>query len=344
MKIALYSSKRERCGISTYTEVLAVALRALGHDVEYYSSRLPYDPRFKQILAWRPDVFHFQHEPSIMPPDSVAAKFANELRDRGTKVFLTLHTENSNTVKAARQILKNMAAAIMHRPSLLLQDAMVIPMPCPVLDPLPDRSELREKYVFPKNAFVISTVGFLIPWKDHPRIVQLMGSWLAEHPEAHLQVIASPHFNSDLQSYASQATVAIMEFMENFGQLYTPGRIRHVNHYPSDQELLERVALSDLGYVWCPMHTGSASAAGAMFTSARCPLVASDSTHYAYLGEGIIRSSKDNLPGFVQTIQKIAGNPELLASLRKEQEAVYKERNYLEIARRHVELYLKEKA
>jgi hypothetical protein len=340
MRISFYSSKRERCGISTYTDHLSMALVKLGHQVSYYKCQQPFEDNFAPALKAKPDVFHFQHEPSIMPPDPVSVKFADELRRGGTKVFITLHTENSSTVKSSREIVSNPKAVIMHRPSLMI-DATVIPMPCPSSDVAMDKQRLRQKYGYPEKGLIVSTIGFLIPWKAHSQIVEHMVPWLQLNPLAHLQVIASAHFNKDLVGIAKDETALIDVQARAVGKR----RIQHISHYPNDQEVLERLFISDVGYVWCPMHTGSSSAAAALFTTARCPLVATTSTHYAYLGDdNIVRASKDNMNAFLATLKNVAANPEQLASLREAQERIYRERNYLATAAKHVELYGRETA
>lgn len=339
MRVALYSSKRPRCGISTYTDYLAQALAGLGHDVRYFRAQAPYDENFAEVLAWKPEIFHFQHEPSIMPPDDVAVKYAQQLRAKGCKVFLTLHTENRQTTASAIRICPNWKAVIVHRPSLMF-DATVIAMPCPVADRKVDQIALRQKYGIPFDAFVVTTTGFLIPWKDHAEVARQMLPWLRERSSVVLQVIAAPHFNQDLVPYAQQATASLAASAREVGR----NRILHIASYPSDDELLERTQLSDLGYVWCPMHTGSMSAAGALFTSARVPLVATDSTHYLFLGDGALYAPKTSIAGFVKMIKQVASEPETLRRLAALQEQVYQERNYRATAQKHVELYEKEKA
>jgi len=339
MKIALYSSKRQRCGISTYTDYLAQAFASLGHDVRYYKCQAPFEGNLDEVLAWKPDVFHFQHEPSIMPPDDISVKMAKQLRAKGTEVFLTLHTENRQTTASAIRICPNWKAIVVHRPSLML-DASVITMPCPVADKKPDKMALRLKYGFAPSAIILTTTGFLIPWKDHGEVVKQLLPWLRGRTDITLQVIAAPHFNQDLAAYAQQTTASLAESARQIGR----NRLHHVSSYPSDDELLERLQLSDLGYVWCPMHTGSMSAAGAMYTSARIPLVATDSTHYLYLGDGTTHAPKSSMPGFVKLIQETVENEAERVKLTQAQETVYQERNYRATAKKHIELYEREKA
>jgi hypothetical protein len=302
--------------------------------VRYFSSREPYDETFSEIRAWRPDVFHIQHETSIMPPEQTLERYAALMTREGIKVMVTLHTENDGTLRLAKaSTLAIPKRVILHRPTPSATDAVVIPMPCTTLGVAGSREELRKKFGFPKDAFIISTVGFMIPWKDHPKIVETLAPWISEHEKIHLQVIASEHFNPVFSGYAQGCREQISRFAAKIP------RILHIDGYPDDRELVERLVASDLGYVWCPFDTGSSSAAAAQFTTARCPLVATDSSHYAFLGSGIVRSPKGDLDAFVKSIKSTSINADLLKKLRENQWTMYLERNYLETARKHLDLY-----
>lgn len=336
LKIAMYSSKRERCGISTYTSQLQEALATLGHDVRYFSSMSAYERTLNEIVDWRPDVFHIQHEVSIMPPNSILEKYCHIMRRDIVKTVITLHTESQDTIDLARRVTMRHDQVIMHRPSSDQPNASVIHMPCTPIGPLPDKSEMRRKYDLPEDAFVISTVGFAIPWKEHPKIIEMMLPWLNERKNVHVQVIASEHFSEDVRPYAATCREQIAQHAKKLG---SPKRIHHVDGYPSDRELVERLVASDLGYVWCPFDTGSSSAAAAQFTTARCPLVATDSSHYAFLGSGIVRGPKGDMNAFVKLIQKTAEDQRVLEDLRMQQWITYRERNYFETARKHLDIY-----
>jgi len=335
-KIALYSSKRERCGISTYTSQLEEAFTLLGHDVRHWGSQSPYEHTFSEIRAWRPDVFHVQHETSIMPPGGILEKYASLMSREGIRVTVTLHTESDEAIRLARAATVGLPNRIvLHRPTPSATEAAVIPMPCTGVGVVQSRGELRRRFGFPEDSFVISTVGFMIPWKDHPRIVEALSPWVRSRPSVHLQIIASEHFNEGLSGYAKTCREQLAGF--SVGDL--KGRIHHIDGYPSDRELVERLVASDLGYVWCPFDTGSSSAAAAQFTTARCPLVATDSSHYAFLGTGIVRGPKSDLGAFVKLIQETAEDRDLLMKLRENQWSMYRERNYIATAARHLELY-----
>ncbi len=335
LRIALYSSKRERCGISTYTSQLEEAFSILGHDVRYFGSMSAYEQTFSEILEWKPDVFHVQHEVSIMPPQKMLEKYTDLMKRDFIRIAITLHTESLDTIKLAYRIVSDPRRIIMHRPTPDATNISVVPMPCTPIGSLPNKVEMRRRYGLPEDAFIISTVGFAIPWKEHPKLIEMMLPWLKGRQDVHIQVIASEHFSEDVRSYASVCRVQIAQH----AQKLEGKRVHHVDGYPSDQELVERLVASDLGYVWCPFDTGSSSAAAAQFTKARCPLVATDSSHYAFLGTGMVRGPKGNMNAFVELIQQTANDPGLLEKLRSNQWGMYKERNYIETARKHLEIY-----
>lgn len=335
MKIALYSSNRERCGISTYTTYLKNAFNEIGHQAEHWGSQPPYETAFNAAMAWKADVFHFQHEPSIMPPDPVMEKYVKKMRERGIKIMITMHTETQKILEICKRLVPSDSNIIMHRKPSRFFHPIVLPMPCPALENLPDRAHLREKYGYPKDALIISTIGFMIPWKEHPKIVKNMIPWLLKRKKAYLQIIASEHFNADLKTYAISCRADIKRFA---GDLYK-NRVRHIDHYPSDDEVIRRLVISDVGYVWCPFDTGSASAAAAVFTTARCPVIATSSSHYSGLGTGVARGALEDMNSFISLIQQVSDNKELMEKLKDNQKTMYQQRNYLEIARRHIGIY-----
>lgn len=332
MRIALYSSKRSRCGIATYTSYLEVALRKLGADVQHWgSSELPRET-FSEINSWNPEIFHAQHEPSIMPSNDVLARFTNDRAGHGRKNILTLHTETPSSVGLSYR--SGIQAVIIHRLPKLLKNAHVLPMPCPVQERLIQRNSLLRRYGFPDDAFIVSTVGFMLPWKMTVEVVDHLLPWLRSRQNVHIQVIASQHFSPGAADYMKKCSKSLSALSNA-----VDGRIRHVSHYPSDQEVLERLLLSDLGYVYCPIDTSSASAAASLFVSARCPLVTSASTHYDHLMCHAVRAPKENVELFAKAIVDAAQDQDLLLRLREYNEFLYAETNYLECARKHMGIY-----
>ena len=335
LKIALYSSNRDRCGISTYTQHLGEALAALGHDVRHWGGQPTHRAALNEILAWGPDIFHAQHETSIMPSEEVLCQQAGDVRKAGGRAFITLHTESDENLKIGRRVAELGAGrVVVHRPISKASDVVVVPMPCTSIGILPSKNSLRQKFGLPSGAFILSTVGFMIPWKDHPRLAELLIPWLKRRPDLFIQIIAAEHFNKEVAAYAQSCRAALAKLSSQ-----VEGRILHVDGYPSDLELVERLIASNLGYVWCPFDTGSSSAAAAQFITARCPLVATDSSHYAYLGTGISRGPKKSMEAFIDLVMGVAGDYSVLEKLRAAQWNEYRTRNYIETARRHLALY-----
>lgn len=332
MRVALYSSKKERCGIATYAVYLENALRELGAEVRHWGSLVNDAMVFSEIRSWSPEIFHVQYEQAIMPPHEILFELARERRRNGGKNVATLHSETPISAELGRNEAFN--SVLIHRLSKFISGARVFPMPCPRYAPSVPRAELRKRYGLSDNDFVVSTVGFLLPWKKTEEIVARLIPWLVRRENVVLQVIASEHFNPDARSYARACRDALSRLSASVG-----GRIKHVSHYPSDEEVLERLALSDIGYAYCPENTASASAAASLFISARCPLVTSNSTHYDHLIRYAVRAPKESLDLFARAVVESAENPDLLLRLRQAQELFYAETNYLESARRHLRIY-----
>lgn len=330
MRVALYSSKKPRCGIATYSEYLEYELRRLGTDVRHWGSLVNDDAVFSEIRSWSPDVFHVQYERSIMPARGVLGSFTRDCAARGRKNVVTFHSESTESTELLS--FKCFHGVIVHWIPQFV-GAKIIRMPCPVYAPS-DKGKLRGRYGFATDAFVVSTVGFLLPWKKTEEIVRLLVPWLKKRPKAVLQVIASMHFSQDSRSYSDVCSATLRKLSAS-----VDGRIKHISGYPSDVEVLDRLALSDLGYVYCPFDTASASAAASLFVSARCPLVTSTSTHYDHLIPYTVQAPKENTETFAGTIVKSAEDAALLLRLRSAYERLYAETNYNEAARTHLNIY-----
>lgn len=329
MKVALYSSLRPRCGISTYACHLEEALRGLGADVRHWGSLRPHGEAFGEMREWDPDVVHVQYEVSIMPPRQALSDLARGRRAAGRRAVITLHSESRTGAEAASG---GFSAVLLHRPPTFLPSARVVTMPCPTHEPSP-RAALRARYGFPEDALVLSTVGFLLPWKRTAEIAARLAPWLVRRG-AHLQVVAPEHFSPEARGHAAVCSKDLADLSAATG-----GLVRHISGYPPDGELVERLSLSDLGYVYCPEDTGSSSAAASLFVSARCPLVTSTSTHYDHLLCRSARGPKEDVGAFAEAVREAAGDRDLLLRLGAAMEEMYAETNYRECARRHLEVY-----
>lgn len=331
MKIALISSRSSRCGIATYTSYLESALAAWGAVVRHWASRER--GVFDDIRSWGADVLHVQYEQAIMPDDATLAAGVQKVRNGGAVCLATLHSETAKSAMTAMR--SGFERVLLHRPPRIAGRACVLTMPCPVYGAV-DRAALRRQYGFETGAFVISTVGFLLPWKMTAEIAGELLPFLRNMPRATLQIIASHHFNPEARSYAENCSNELRRLSESVG-----GRIAHVAGYPSDAEVLDRLALSDLGYTYCPFDTQSSSAAASLFISARCPLIASDSTHYEHLPPSVERVPKGSAPVFASGVTRAAQDPGRLVEMRKALDQEYSEVNYLEFARIHLGIYLR---
>jgi len=329
LRIALLSSKSLRCGIAAYTLGLEKGLGLCGAVVGHWGSLEP--SVFAKIREWRPDVLHVQYERAIMPHDDGLDAGVREVRKSSKTCVVTLHSETSNSVSMAKRI--GFDAVLLHRPPSMLDDAVVVSMPCPFYEPEIGKQRLRDKYGLSRDAFVVSTLGFLLPWKMTSEVAEALIPLLRRRPNTVLQVIAGRHFDPSAEAYANGCCRELSRLSASVG-----GRILHISNYPPDGEVLDRLALSDLGYVFCPFDTSSCSAASSMFVSAGCPLVASDSTHYDHMPPCVVRASKE-CHLFAEEVIRVSEDLNLLSQMRKGLALEYSETNFVEFARVHLGLY-----
>lgn len=137
MRIVLISTFRQSCGIATYTEQLAPALKALGHEVYVLAERIKPQVEkgeyngIKYIRIWTRNKFHeelpeaierleadrvhIQHEFGLFP--NTNALLALSEKDLGRPVYLTAHTPifDGPQVGLMRQ-LEEFTGTLIHHP------------------------------------------------------------------------------------------------------------------------------------------------------------------------------------------------------------------------------------
>ena len=326
LRVAFYSSARERCGIATYTERLRAVLPPDVVSGHFAADDADPGAPFRDAARWGADVVHVQHEFSFIPDDALL-RAVDRLRRGGTPVAATFHTWN---MRAAAVLAPQFDAVFTHRAASGLSGAEVLPMPCPIYAGVAPGS--RARFSVPDDALVVTTVGFMAPHKKTVEVAELLMPWVLSDPRVHLQLIASQHWNPHLVSFAAQCRAQVAGLAVRSG-----GRIVHVE-YPSDAELLERIAVSDLGYVYCGEDTASSSAAGTEFVAARCPVVTTDSTHYDDLRDLAVRAGR-SVEEFAAAIIDTARDPVLLRARAEKMASDYARRNYATFALHHAGVY-----
>lgn len=320
--LIVYTSSHEQCGVREYARELDDQLRELG--VNLLETPLNNLTMLREAAPGQ--VFLLHVEPSLLGPD-----FDNALSSalqRGAYVAVCFHYLDDTLYSR----VKNRAHAMVRHRDYGLHDPRLheVPLGCPVYEPPSgtERQVLRQRFGLPKSAIVVTTVGFLAPWKQIPETaLQLLGRLPAN---AHLQLICPSHFSGESGAEAHKLS-AIVDMH--------PTRTIWTSSFIPARELLDRVAASDLGFVYHPVNTGSCSAATKPFVSARCPVVVTSSNHASDIREGAIRTSELDIAGFAETVASVTRNPHSLQHFRAGMQRDYERLNMRRVAEQYLNVF-----
>jgi len=211
----MISTYLQPCGIATYTENLAAALIAEGHDVLIAAERTDderddtqsdlsaakvarcwhrHNPNTGELRAvlqmWRPDVVHVQHEFGLWPDRSAFIR-AIKIIERSCPLFVTPHTicgpEHASLAWIWRQLSRNGARLVVHTDEglAMLRDVWQYPADMMTridhgsLDPAvvawADRDESREALGLPEDPVVLLSLGFIGEGKRQHATIAALG-------------------------------------------------------------------------------------------------------------------------------------------------------------------------
>ena len=324
-----------RCGIATYTKHHYDALVNLGHKVTVYDYALAQEEILKKIQDDKLDIFHVQYERGFLPHQPVEefVAFLKHVKDLEIKVVVTMHSEEMCTVDVAKVADR----CIYHKEPIYIDRRShtklhVVSHGVPLYESCNSREKLREKYGFSPHEKILTTFGFLVSWKKHAEILDLLAPVLKKNPHYKVQLLTA--FND----YDPAACLAEKEKIKQVITKHTiQEQVVHITEFLSDQEVHERLYCSDLGYLWGDVNSTSSSGAFKQFIAARLPFVATECTHYPRITQGIIRTPI-NKGLFIATLDKTLRTADL-HQLRAELEKVYQELNYKKIIMQHIDIY-----
>jgi hypothetical protein len=202
------------------------------------------------------------------------------------------------------------------------------------------KSNLRKKYGYKDSDIIISTFGFMIGWKRHDIIIENLKTYMDKDPKIKLQFLTAMPGRIDLSKEKNRIKKAI----EKSGH---KKNITHLTNFLTEQEVNERLAMSDVGFLWglndyarkiLGDKPNTTSASDKQFVSARLPLVAVDCPHYHNCNLGVIKTD-ENMKNFISTIIKVSKNKELLAKLRNEMEVKYQDNCIKSLIKKHIETF-----
>jgi hypothetical protein len=329
VRIVVCHSAHERCGIRQYGQQLDRSLSKLADVLAFDYSTLD-----EAMQATREgDCVLFHYEPQLIGDWALFARRLATLRASGCKTILACHWYSEWVPHEYGQLVDLFVCHRYYEGRTFGQKVVEVPLACPVYEPKTTRAELRAKLGLPApgDALVLTTVGFLTAWKRTPEVVGCLLGQLPETPRTFVHVQAPWPF--DVASAGAQEEEALLRLtMARY-----EGRMRVSTEFLPEEDLLDLVHASDLGFVFHGRDTDSVSAATKQFVSARTPVVVTNSTHASDIFQGVHRVGGFDPTLFAMEVARVAGDAEERERLRAGMAMEYERINMDTVAKRYVE-------
>jgi glycosyltransferase involved in cell wall biosynthesis len=339
-KVVQVSTDVINCGIGAYTRAL---MASLGEATDQQLVEVRSLENSEQIPPC--DIVHWHFGAGISPRRDALEDIFAEIRQRGIQLVITFHDVDYKMINwlLERQMMNE---AIVHwpLPGMEVSDARVHVlggMGCPTYHPArpEDRAATREKFGFDPNNIIISTFGFASVGRGHFEIPMEMAPTLKANPNLHLQLIVPGNFlNEAGKNIVHDQLQRIIQAYELENQIHVVG------DFLLDHEVLDRLWMSDLGYLYMGMDTASSSSAIRFFISARLPTVITPSTHFGDVRMGVVRLNSFSVTEFYLALMQTVQDYALRNRLAHEMNAVYQQWQWPRFAERMMGIYRKAQA
>lgn len=333
-RVCILSTWNIKCGISQYCKNVADALISKNLDVKVFENTEDYNNVFSFIQSNGYSIFIVQYEPAIVLNFDLLLKNIIELKryNRRAKVYFTIHSENTDLLRLDGII----DGFIYHKKNTLLYRktrCFLIPMGVPVFDPKMTKLSYREQYGIKNDTLVISTVGFMFGWKQHADVLEKLAPYMIDNKRLTVQLLTSFHSINNGECLAEYDK--IRDVINRYG---IADQVIHITDYVSQQELNERLYLSDIGFLWAAIQTTSSSASLKEFVASRLPVVRTDSTHYHDVTGGCLITGQD-LDVFSKAIIDTVSVPKKLQALSMKMTDNYRTMNYGNVITKFIEAF-----
>lgn len=342
IRIGFWSSWQVKCGIAMYTEHIVNELNNNGYKAFAYKNDISIKNLLTQIKFDKIDILNIQYEISLFFGNSSPFKsmsdfvsLIKDIKNMGIKVVITVHSERENL----KELLEEVDACIYTRPSNIfkLDKINLIPIGAPIFKPIQNKNELRAKYGFAHDDTILTTTGFMLPSKQNSEVLNQLATEIKKNPKLKIQLLTSINDANDfiknlsLNEYEKIKNVITDNQIEN--------QIIHKVDFLQQQEVNERLFISDLGFLWGDAEGNASSASIKEFISSRLPLIVTDCPRFSSDAiRGVIKT-EINMPIFVKTILNVINDKEKLNRLIMELEAQYNEINNGKMIKRHINLF-----
>lgn len=332
-KLGILSSWNSKCGIAVYTKNIVDALQDKKIYPKIYSNKFNINNLIKQIKSDRITALNIQYRGGLYDNFNDLVSLLYKLKRRNVKSILTIHCADQDLT----HILPLADSVIIHknldeRTTRTIRNLHFIPMGTPEYVPMFSKKAARLKYGFSESDKIIVTSGFMFKAKEHANILLEMVPFLKKSPAYKVQLLTAFH---DVVKEQCQIEYENIQRVITMYGLHD--QVIHITDFLKQQELSERIWMSDIGFVWMDCHTNETSAAAKEFIAARIPLIACDSSHFHDLHKGVVKIPLDRSL-YARTIFEILESVEL-KRLKIEIEELYEERRYKNLITRFIQAY-----
>lgn len=330
MRILYMSTYKEECGIAEYTSDLSNAVAKCYPDAGIGILKERYNMgKIVDILTeMRPHVLHIQHEYGIMLPTMQLIDLFRLIKQKGTKVAITLHTTDMHDTEA---IIKSADFTFLHG-SNKEYEGNVIHIPHPICI---NRLNLEKD---PKKK-IIGTTGFIAPLKGLDATMDAFKPHLLAHPDLELHIVCALHSTERMKVYALE----ILDKYNNDKNLDPiRDRIKFISDFLPLDILSAHLSKFNLGFSWVMGNTRSNSGSASRIIGCGIPTIVSPSTHFKFLVDSkVARIGPANINEFVELLVNTVYDESELGSIQKELDANLERMGYEAAAKEHMDVYTK---
>ena len=328
-KVGFWGTWGIPCGIAMYTQHVSDSLAKLGYILTHYNYKLSPEEVIRCSIRDTIDILNIQFEAGIMPPHKTMLNTLQALKKAQIKIVITMHDEPN----WAQDLVNAADICIYHKKPRYLNDlskVITLPMGVPLFNSSLTRTDMRNKYGFrPEDKILIST-GFMLPTKEIGDTLEHLAPYIKKDPTIKVQLLHA--FTPRAPSLCQASHKELMQVIEKY-QLHN--QVVVITNFVSQQELSERIYLSDLGYQWFIQNTNATSATSKEYITARTPLVVPNSTHYHDLQYKGITVTPMDKKVFAATVMRLLYQPEERKVLQNTLEKVYSFLNYDMLIRKY---------
>lgn len=328
MKITVCHSHQALCGIREYGRQLDRSLTAAGTEITActYDSG-PLDAAVQQLSVG--EILLVHHEPGLVHPAYLRPRLG-AAKSKGARVVFCCHMYDPNYMWNYEGLVDRF---VIHRDYPVTHNTTIIPLGCPVYipgEPGHEKETLRAKFDLPQGKTILTTIGFLTPWKAIPTVARAFVEAVTGHPNLFVNFHNPWPFDTDGVQGEENTLLEV---------IYGNPQFKFSKEFLPEDQTLDLAWVSDVGFTLHNIHTGSVSAATKQFVSARRPLVVTNSSHASDLRKGVERVDSFDCGTFARAAVALAEDAARRAALEAEMTLEYERMNMDAVARKYVALF-----